>query len=230
MKKTLIILTSVVIAALFIGTSMTTAIARESAVGGIAREVEENVLSEEAQVVEESECIPCGEEAMQGTTQGGDPPCDNCHDAVDHAVAYAQTNNPFPVYTGQGPFPVIQFINDIIIWAISIPGALYQGLVDSGFLPAMENLLGALGAAVQNGVDAILEIIDENPFDAGFGYGLVFFLTVLDSMWNYICNPDGGDGGNTQSAPASAPVSAPAATQSARASASASAPAGSMSI
>jgi len=243
MKKTLIILTSVVIAALFIGTSMTTAIARESAIGDISVEEEAQVIEEKAQVIEEVECVECaaaatqiedvddGEESLQSTTiEGGDPYCPDCfdiaQDILEFIPGYVAENFVWP--NGEEGERYLGLIVDII--ALHVQGA-FQGNQEFG--PIVDFSVTDLTNSV---IDAVNEAIAEG---AQTPAGKIFaaFVGALRGATNYfinLCGPEGGllaaPASAPVTAPASAPASAPAAAQSARASASASAPAGSMSI
>lgn len=244
MKKTLIILTSVVIVALFIGTSMTTAIARESLTGDIAKEVEtrDSAISEELQVIEEeTECAACaaaaqiedmdnGEETLQGAPSSGDPPCDPCRDLMNEAFedtsSYIIDNLP-TLPENLNLINLLEYIldvRDVFIWGIGL-GIAQIGLEFAQYLDD----------AVITGVGTFFDELLNNgyhPLPAailGIAAVVDFFIQVCKDLSN---------GEEPQSAPASAPasapVSAPAATQSVEetmvASASASTPAGSMSI
>ena len=143
-NNTLKIIISVLIFALFIGTSMTavsSSIRGSSEVTSISgTESTQSITSETANsetIVTENaneECSLCAQSVNTEQTElsattviissqnnNNNESCESCHEAAEFAVDYTKENNPFPLFTGEGPFPVLQYVNDIIVWMVSIP-------------------------------------------------------------------------------------------------------------
>jgi len=187
MKKSIIMFTSLLLVALFIGTSMNSAIAAD------IREVVED------------ECTLCasneGSESLEGTSSGGE--CDPCQDMIDDAFDAGETEMrdamPDPL---EKPYNVLELFEYIL----DVRDAIGLGLVvvfweiGSAFAPYILEITGV-------GMGTFLTEWLENGNHPSTALGYVI-IAMVDRLVE-ICEELQNGGSTQQSAPATAPVSEP---------------------